>query len=151
MQNIQTIPSVIKFGLLFFACKYFGQSIQTSRFSINSRFYFKLNTLFVTGSQTPGVVLSEKYPTMSTRFSTYRGVILGLFHIHVIGVSKQSRFWQVLKGSILTCSIKECWNASRVVTYLLYCWAICDCKVTSLSTSEWNWRLQWRKNWQKNS
>ena len=84
----------------------------------------------------PGVVLQETYPTMSTRFSTYSGVILGLFHIHVIGVSKQSRFGQVQKGSILTCSIKECWNASWVVTYLLYCWAICDCKVTSLSTSE---------------
>ena len=28
------------------------------------------------------------------------------------------------------------WDASCVITYLLYCWVICECKVTGLSTGE---------------
>ena len=43
----------------------------------------------------PGGVLPERYPTMSTRFSTYRGVILGLLHVHAIGVFKLSGFGKV--------------------------------------------------------
>ena len=42
-----------------------------------------------------GGVLPERYPTMSNRFSTYRGVILSLLHVHAIGVFKLSWFGKV--------------------------------------------------------
>ena len=53
----------------------------------------------------PGLVLPERYPTMSTQFSTYRRVILSLFHVHVIGGSKLSWLRQVQEGSIFISSI----------------------------------------------
>ena len=53
----------------------------------------------------PGTVLPERYPTMGTRFSMYRGVILGLFHVHAMGVFKLSWFMQAQYGSILDCFI----------------------------------------------
>ena len=42
-----------------------------------------------------GGVTPKRYPTMSTQFSTYREVILGLLHEHAIGVFKLSGFGKV--------------------------------------------------------
>ena len=54
----------------------------------------------------PWVVLPERHRTVSTQFYKYRAVILGLLHIHAIGVFKVSYLGKCNSGQLLDYSIQ---------------------------------------------